>query len=157
MATGLEQYAKKEQLNIPSNIMAEVSVMVPPLYYWEDIVDGKSYQMTMAFDWKGFKFGMSFPIQEAEQNNAVKMDFLRKKLFKAVKEPLDVLCHHGSKVLGSDGNIDIRLVNEQEAIRFKFDRYWREKVAALNKLVKIKSITKKKAIKLGFIDGPKIF
>lgn len=141
-------FAKKEQIYVPPAIMGEMSVQIPPIYYWEDVVNDKSCLMTMAFKYKGMNFGMSYPI---EDTNFVKIDILRKKLFAVVKESLDVLVHHGTKVLDSFGTIDLKLVNEQEAIRFKYDKYWNKKIAAFNKLVKIAPITKAKAIKMKLI------
>ena len=72
-----------------------------------------------------------------------------------VKESLDVLVHHGKKVLDSTGQIDPRLVNDEEAIRYKFDQHWPKKVAAFNQLVRIAPITKKKAIKLKLLSDLK--
>lgn len=141
-------FAKKEQIYVPPAIMGEMRVIIPPLFYWEDVVDGVSVKMTMAFKYKGMNFGMSYPI---EDTNFVKTDILRRKLFAVVKESLDVLCHHGTKVLDMFGNIDPRLVNNEEAIRFKYDKYWDKKVAAFNKLVKIAPITKAKAIKMKLV------
>jgi hypothetical protein len=109
--------------------------------------------MTMAFKMFGMRFGMSYPI---EDQNFVKIDMLRKKLFGVVKESLDVLVHHGKKGLDSRGNIDPRLVNDQEAIRFRLDEYWDKKVAAFNKLVRVAPITKEKAIKLGLLEVVKV-
>lgn len=141
-------FAKKEQVCVPPVIMGEMRVVIPPIYYWEDVYEGKSEKMTMAFQYKGMNFGMSYPI---EDTNFVKIDILRKKLFAVVKESLDVLVHHGTKVLDAFGNIDLRLVNDEEAVRFKYDKYWDKKVAAFNKLVKIAPITKAKAIKMKLI------
>lgn len=145
MATGLEKFAKKENVIVPPAIMGEMKVVIPNIFYWEDVVDGKSCLMTMAFQIHGRNFGMSYPI---EDTNFVKIDILRKKLFAVVRESLDVLVHHGTKVLDSFGTIDLRLVNEQEAIRFKYDQNWDKKVAAFNRLVRIAPITKARAIKL---------
>lgn len=126
------------------------AIHIPPVYYWEDVYDGKSVSMTMAFKYKQLKFGMTYPI---EDENVVKKDMLRKKLFAVVKESLDVLVHHGDKVLDIFGNIDPNLVNEQEAIRFRYDKNWDRKVAAFNKLVRIMPITRKQAVYKGLLDG----
>lgn len=147
-------FARKEQVYVPPAIMSDMNVQIPPLYYWEDVYDGKSVKMTMAFKIHGLTFGMSYPI---EDTNVVRIDILRKKLFGVVKESLDVLVHHGKRVLDAGGNIDPRLVNDEEAIRYKFDRHWDKKVAAFNKLVLIVPITQEKAVKLGLLDQPKRF
>ncbi|MDZ4210036.1 MAG: hypothetical protein U1C56_02550 [Candidatus Curtissbacteria bacterium] len=141
-------FAKKEKIAVPADILSQVMVQIPPVYYWEDVEDGQSVKMTMAFKIHGLNFGMSYPI---EDNNVVKIRILRHKLFAVVKESLDVLLHHGTKILDANGIIDIRLVNEQEAIRYRYDKYWDKKVAAFNQLVKIAPITKKRALKLGLI------
>lgn len=145
-------FAKKEKVYVPPAIMNEMSVQIPSIYYWEDVVDKKSVLMTMAFQMFGRSFGMSYPI---EDTNFVKIDIMRKKLFAVVRESLDVLVHHGRKVLDAGGNIDPRLVNDEEAIRFKYDKYWNKKVAAFNQLVRVAPITKKKAVELGLLDKPK--
>lgn len=144
------KFAKKEQVAVPPAILSNMTIQIPPLYYWEDVVDGKSVLMTMAFKIRKRCFGLSFAI---EDDNFVKIDMLRKKLFAVVKESMDALVHHGDQVLDSFGNIDPRLVNEQEAIRFKYDKFWDKKVAAFNKLVRIAPITRDKAIKLGLLDS----
>lgn len=136
------QFAKKEKTIVPSDILSGMSVVIPPVFYWEDVVDGKSCLMTMAFQYRGMNYGMSYPI---EDTNVVKIDILRKKLFAVVKESLDTLVHHGTKILDVGGNIDPRLVNYEEAIRFKYDKDWDKKVAAFNQLVRVVPITRKKA------------
>ena len=148
---GTEKFARKpNEIEVPEPILGQMSVQIPPIYYWEDVDEkGVSYMMTMAFRMFGMNFGQSYPL---EDTNVVKIDILRKKLFNVVKESLDVLVHHGKKVLDDSGNIHPRLVNEQEAIRFKFDPYWEKKVAAFNKLVRIAPITKKQAVKLKLLE-----
>ena len=149
----LANFAKKEKIFVPLDIIKEMHVLIPPIYYWEDVINGESVLMTMAFKWKGRNFGISYPI---EDNNVVKIKILRHKLFAVVKESLDVLVHHGEKVLDAFGNIHPKLVKEQEAIRYRYDKYWDKKVAAFNQLVRIAPITKKRAIKLGLLDKLKI-
>mgnify|MGYP001577335739 CR=1 FL=1 len=144
----LALFAKKEQIYVPPSMLGEMRVLIPNIFYWEDVENGVSCKMTMAFKMHGRLFGMSYPI---EDTNFVKIDMLRKKLFAVVKESLDVLVNHGVKVLDSFGNIDLRLVNEQEAIRFKYDKYWDKKVAAFNQLVRIAPITRAKAIKMKLV------
>ena len=144
-AAPLANFAKKERVDVPVSILGEMKVIIPPLYYWEDVVDGKSVLMTMAFQMFGRHFGMSYPIGD---DNFVKKDILRKKLFGVVKESLDVLCHHGRKVLDAFGNINPRLVNDEEALRFKYDKDWNKKVAAFDQLVRVAPITKERAKKL---------
>jgi hypothetical protein len=142
-------FSKKEKVAIPDSILGEMRVVIPNIFYWEDVYDGKSEKMTMAFKMFGHCFGMSYPI---EDTNVVKIDILRKKLFGVVKESLDVLVHHDEKVLDMFGNIDPRLVNDEEVIHFKYDKYWDKKVAAFNHLVRVAPITRKKAEELGLLD-----
>jgi hypothetical protein len=143
------RFAKKPQIEVPEDILDDVHKVIPPIYYLEDVENGKSVLMTMAFQMFGNNYGEIWPI---EDTNFVKIDIMRKKLFNVVKESLDVMVHHGQKILDSDGNIDIEKMNEQEALRYKYDKFWKEKVAAFNKLVKIAPITRKKAEKLGLLN-----
>ena len=149
-AAPLKNFAKKERGVVPVGILIEMSVKIPPLWYWEDVVDGKSVKMTMAFQFKGINYGMSY---EIEDDNFVKIEMLRKKLYNIVKESLDVICHHGEQVLDAFGNINPTMVNEQEAIRWRYDKNWDKKVAAFNQLVRVAPITKEKAIKMKLINA----
>lgn len=148
MQTNPTQFAKKEKIEVPGEMLESMNVLIPPIYYWEDVEGGKSVLMTMAFQMFGQNFGQSYPI---EDTNVVKLDILRKKLFATVSESLDVLVHHGTKVLDAGGNIDPKAVNDEEAVRFKHDPFWDRKVAAFNQLVKIAPITKAKAEELGLL------
>jgi len=153
---GQPKFMRKEQIYVPRPILENVRIQIPPIYYWEDVnADGTSSLMTMAFKWHGLCWGMSMPIDEDQ--NFVKIEMLRKKLYSYVKATCDVLVHHGEKVLDRDGNIDPRLVNDEEAIRYRYDKDWDKKVAAFNSLVRVAPITKKKAVKLGLLDEPKVF
>ena len=109
-----EKFARKEKVVVPADILSRMHIKIPPVYYWETVEGGRSVLMTMAFTMFGMNFGESFPI---EDDNVVKIDMLRKKLFARVKESLDVLVHHGEEVLDQSGNIDPVKVNEQEALR----------------------------------------
>ena len=127
-------------------IVSKASIVIPPIYYWEDAnQDGTSSLMTMAFQIYGKKFGLSYPV---EDQNVVKKDMDRKRLFTVVKESLDSLVHHGEKVLDAFGNINPTLVNDEESKRWKYDRYWGKKVAAFNQLVRVAPITKEQAVKM---------
>jgi len=153
---GQEKFARRpnEIVTLDPEVTKQFKVVIPPIYYWEDVDNGKSVMMTMAFKWRGINYGMSFPI---EGDNFVRISMDRKKLFQIVKETLDVLVHHGESVLDQYGQIDPRLVNDQEAIRWKYDSNWDKKVAAFNQLVRIKPITKRDAIKFGLLDRPSGF
>lgn len=154
METSPTQFAKKENIIVPTDILSEMNVQIPPIFYWEDVYQGKSQLMTMAFKWHNMNYGYSYPI---EDENTVRLEMLRRRLFNRVSETLDCLVHHGTKVLDINGNIDPRLVNDQEAIRDYYDKNWKNKIAAFKKLVKIAPITKEKAMSLKLIDAPKIF
>ena len=142
------EFAKKEEVIVPQDIWDEVNVKIPPLYYWEDVFEGKSQLMTMAFTHRGGYYGYSYP---NEDENMVMRQILRKRLFNRMSETMDVVLHHGEKVMDRDGNIDPRLVNDQEAIRAFYDKNWKYKVAAFRKLIKINPITKKQAKQLKLI------
>lgn len=143
------KFAKKENIAISDSLLSEMNILIPNIFYWEDVVNGKSEKMTMAFQMFGRNFGMSYPI---EDTNAKKIDILRQKLFAVVRESLDVMVHHGEKVLDMFGNIDFQKVQDEEALRFKYDPFWVKKVAAFNKLCKVTPITKAKARSLGLLD-----
>lgn len=152
-AEPVADFLKKEKVEVPPGIMSGMSVQIPAIYYWEDVFNRQSVKMTMAFKIYGRVFGLSYPI---EDDNFKKIEILRSKLWGVVKESLDVLVHHGEKILDSFGNINPRLVRDEEALRFKYDQFWDKKVAAFNQLVRIAPITKEKAVKLGLLDKPKI-
>lgn len=142
-------FLKKEKVDIPAPVMRDALVVVPRIYYWEEVVNKKSVLMTMAFVWHGRNFGYSYPMEEGITDGQI--EILRKQLFARVKETLDVLVHHGESILDSFGNIDPRKVLDQEAIRYKYDPLWDKRVAAFNKVVRVYPITRAKAIKLGLL------
>lgn len=147
---GNPKFAQKEKIYVPPSMLENIKIKIPPIYYWEDVnTDGTSNMMTMAFKWRGQAWGMAM---EIEDQNYVKVEMLRKKLFSYVKSTLDVLLHHGEKILDRYGNIDPRLVNNEEAIRYKYDKDWDKKVAAFNTLVRVCPITKKQAVKMKLVD-----
>lgn len=154
---GTEKFARapkeNEILSLDTDVTNQMRVIIPPIYYWEDVVDGKSILMTMAFKWRNQNWGISFPI---DTENFVTISMQRKKLFLQIKQTLDVLIHHGEKVVDRNGNIDPAAVNEQEAIRFKYDKRWGQKVAAFNHLVRVAPITKKKALAMKFVEEDSI-
>jgi hypothetical protein len=154
---GMEKFARapkeNEILTLDEGVTRQMKVAIPPIYYWEDVEDGKSVMMTMAFRWNGQNWGLAYPI---ETENSVTISMQRKRLFHHVKETLDILVHHGTAVLDNRGSIDPRLVNDQEALRWRHDKFWGQKVAAFNKLVRIAPITKKRAIELRLLDDVSI-
>lgn len=149
-AKPLANFLKKDKTPVDSVIARKI--VIPPIWYWEDVEKGISHMMTMAFQRNGLNFGMSYEIND---DNRDRIDIMRKKLFAVVKETMDAIVHHGQTILDSFGNIDPRKVHEAEALRFWADPLWAKRVAAFNKLVKIMPITKKKAIELGLLDKPK--
>ena len=147
------KFARKEEVDVPAPLLAEAQIKIPPIYYWEDIFEDLPVLMTMAFKIYGRTFGLSYPVEEKDARNVVKMKMTRGKLFNVVKESLYVLLHHGEKILDSYGNIDPRLVNEQEALRFKYDPLWDKRVAVFNKLVRAVPITREEAVKLKLLNN----
>ena len=113
--------------------------IVLPVYFWTD--DGL---MTAAVRWRNMNFGLSFPIEK----NVARNNMSKTKLTRHLKEIVSVLVLHGEKCLGVDNQIDMALVLDQEAIRWKFDPKWFENVKAVDKLTKIKEITREQAVKL---------
>ena len=120
------------------------SILVPPIYFWVEEYNEKPTIMTVAVRWESMNFGLSFPVDE----NKVRAKMDSKKLLGHMKEVVSVLVLHGRKVLDKFNQIDPRLVNDEEAIRWKLDPLWDKRVSAVNKLMKIKDITKDDAAKL---------
>ena len=147
-------FARKEKVSPDPAIVSEMRVVIPPIYYREQVVDGKSVSMTMAFKWRGRNFGMSYPITDEEGASDMRKGILRDKLWVIMKQTLDVMVHHGTEALDISGNIDPRKVEDLEAIRFKYDQTWDKKVAAFNALVRVMPITLQKAVRLGLLDKP---
>ncbi len=125
-------------------------VRVPTIYFWEDFYNNKPEKMTAAFKWRGMCFGESFPIDDTKLNKIRKRGD-KNRLIEKVKEALDIVVHHGSRVLDSDGNINPKKVNDAEAERFWIDPEWRNKIIALRKIIIVKDATKEEVIKLGLL------
>jgi len=124
--------------------MNREATVVPYIYYWEELYNKKPTIMTSAVRWENMNFGLSFPVNE----NIVRRDMDKKKLITHMKEVVSVLVLHGKTVLDKFNQIDPRLVNDQEAIRWKLDSLWDKRVNAVNKLMKVKDITREEAVKL---------
>lgn len=120
------------------------SILVPPIYFWIEKYEEKSTIMTAAVLWEGMNFGLSFPVDQ----NAVRANMDKKKLVTHMKEVVSVLVLHGKSVLDRYNQIDLRLVNDQEAIRWKLDPVWDKRVDAVNKLMRVKEITREQAVEL---------
>lgn len=125
-------------------IIGEQQVFVPTIYCWENDAGGV---MTAAFKWEGQFYGLSYELAE----NLVRRRMDKQHLIANVKATLDTLVHHGKRVLDSTGNINPRLVNDEEANRFWLDRLWRKKVAAFQRVVLVKDISADAAKKLGYL------
>jgi hypothetical protein len=119
---------------------------VPDLVYWKEEYEGSLTSHTVAFKWRGMLFGETWPIEDE-----MRVNWDRRRLIMKVKEALDVLVHHGKEALDSMGNVDPRLVADQEAIRLKRDPIWRERILALEKVLRIKDITREEAVKMGYL------
>lgn len=148
MATGLENFAKADQTPVDPKIATSMSEFVPFIYFWFDVFNEKPVLMTAAVPWKGLKFGLSFPVDE----NKVRARIDSKKLIDHMREIVSVLVLHGKDILDSDNQIDPRKVNDQEAMRWKFDPLWDKRVKAVDKLTKIKYIKREEAVKLKLLD-----
>lgn len=122
--------------------------VVPNIYFWLEEYNGKPAIMTAAVQWNGMNFGLSFPADA----NVVRRNMDKKKLTAHMKEVVSVLALHGEKVLDSFNQIDPKLVNEQEAARWRLDPLWDKNVNAVNKLMRVKDITKEDAVKLKLLD-----
>lgn len=129
---------------MPVAVIGEQKILVPMIFYWEDITDGV---ITAAFKWEGQTYGLSYPM--AANLTRRRMD--KKHLVANVKATLDTLLHHGKRVLDSTGNIHLRLVNDEEAARFWLDPKWERKVEAFNKIVRVKDISAADAKRMGYL------
>lgn len=118
--------------------------LVPPIYFWIEEYNGKPTIMIAAVRWANMNFGLSFPVNE----NKVWAKIDSKKLITHMKEVVSVLVLHGRKVLDKYNQLDPRLINDEEAIRWKLDPIWDKRVNAVNKLMRIKDITREEAVKL---------
>lgn len=123
------------------------NITVPTVYFWEESYNDKPILMTVAFKWRGICFGESFPIDNTKLRRIRKKGD-KNRLIEKVKEALDILVHHGEKILDGDGNINPKKVNDEEAIRYWLDENWRGKVIALRKAMIVKDITRDQAVKL---------
>ena len=134
-------FAKKDISTVDTSV---ISTMVPPVYFWLDLFEDKPIKMTAAVKWKDLRFGLSFPVPD----NKVQARMDSSKLITHMREVASVLALHGEKVLDVYQQLDMKLINEQEAIRYKLDHLWDKKVKAVEKLIKVKDITKQRAVEL---------
>lgn len=118
-----------------------MTVKVLPIFYWEEDFDGEPTVMTACVPYKSTSFGLSFPIDE----NKKRKDLDKKKLLTHMREIVSILTLHGDAVLDSYGEIDPRLVNDEEAKHGMLDPLWFKKVKAVDKLIRFKEITTKQA------------
>ena len=123
-------------------------IVVPPIYFWTEEYQGKPTVMTAAVRYEGMNFGLSFPINE----NKTWYNIDKKKLITHMKEVVSVLSLHGRKVLDTFNQIDPRLVNDEEAVHWKLDPLWDKRVKAVERLTKVKEITRARAVKLKLLD-----
>jgi len=120
------------------------SITVPPIYFWVEEYNSKPTIMTAAVQWNKMNFGLSFPVDE----NVVRRSMDRKKLITHMKEVVSVLVLHGKNALDSFNQINPKLINEQEALRWHLDPLWDKRVKAVNKLMRVKDITRGEAVGL---------
>ena len=114
---------------------------IPVIFYWED---EQVSVMTAAFKWKGKNFGLSFNLD----SNIKRNEMNKRQLLFRVGATLDLLLHHGNKILDSDGNLNKEKVDDVEARKFWLDKDWAKQVAFVNKILRTKDITKERAKKL---------
>lgn len=120
------------------------SVRVPTSYFW---VSEEKGLMLGAFKFRGENFGLSFDLS----SDAGTRDKNKTQLIAILKESLDVLVHHGLDVVDSHGNIDPIKVRDAEALRYFKDPLWGSRIKALDRVILIKTINEKEALKLKFI------
>ena len=120
---------------------------VLPIFYWEEDFDGEPTVMTACVPYKDTSFGLSFPIDD----NATRKNMDKKKLMTHMKEIVSVLTLHGDAVIDSYGEIDPRLVSDEEAKHGMLDPMWAKKVKAVDGLIRFKEITKEQAKEFNLI------
>ena len=145
MASGLEVFAKKIKPK-SEDFQAVGAIMVPPIFIWFSQFDehDKPHLVTAAVKWEGLRFGLSFEIDENQVRARMDCD----KLIRHMRETSSVLALHGKMVLDSNQELNMKQINEQEAIRFKFDPLWDKRVKVVDSLIKVKYITQEDARKL---------
>lgn len=116
-------------------------VRVPGIFLWSDKENGV---ICGAFRWRGSPWGICFPYAE----NKTRRDMDGKHLRVRLRDTLDLLLHHGEKVLNSDGDFDQRKINDMEAERHWADPLWARRVEAFKEAVVFKEISKTTAEKL---------
>lgn len=150
MATGLEHIAKKEEVS-KEDYFKVGSVMVPPIYIWfSEFEKGEPKVMTAAIRWEGMNFGLSFPVDE----NKVRARMDCNKLIRHMREVSSVLTLHGKKALDENGELNMKNINEQEALRFGFDPIWDKRVKVVDSLIRVKYIDEQKARELKLLGQP---
>ena len=122
--------------------------IVPAIYFWLEEYGGKPTVMTAAVRWEGMNFGLSFPVNE----NATWRNIDKKKLLTHMREVVSVLVLHGRRVLDNFNQINPRLVGDEEAARWSLDPLWDKRVKAVEKLTKVKEITRDEAVRLELLD-----
>ena len=126
------------------NPIGATKVFVPTIYVWEDRKNG---EIIGAFEWQGSTYGLSFDYEmDRSQRERDK-----KQLKIRLRDTLDLLIHHGRRVMDSRGNINPNAVMQVEADRYFADPFWKERVKAFRRVCRIKEITKDEAIKLNLL------
>jgi hypothetical protein len=133
---------KKPDVPIIGKTPTKKKINIPVIFYWEE-----QDRMTAAFKIQGTCFGESLLLEENKVLNRVN----KQKLIQKIKDTLDLLVHHGKKILNSDGSINMETVNDMEAERFWLDKNWAKNVEALKEAMTVEVINRGQAIKLGLL------
>lgn len=129
-------------------------IFVPDIFFWieYDLME-KPVCMTAAFTYNSKKlgaiqFGETWQIDK--DWSKISRRTYEKKLMGKMVETLDILTHHGDKILDAEGNINTRLLNDMEAERFYLDKNWSDRLGAFAQVVRVKVIGFTKAKELGY-------
>lgn len=139
----------------PTDTLKTFNIVVPDIFFWVEYDQTeKPTHMTCAFTYNSkrygpLQFGETWPIDK--DWSKVSRRTFEKKLMGKMVESLDLLVHHGDRILDSDGNIHPVRANDAEAERFFLDKNWGDRIGAFAKIVRVKAINKAKAIELGLI------
>ena len=146
--------AQQHRHEVFQNKLAD-NIVVQTIYFWVEFdLQEKPVSMTAAFTYfsKAYgplQFGETWTVDEAWGPTTRKA--YQKKLCGKMVETLDVLVHHGDKILDSRGNINFRELQDAEAERFFRDPLWADRLGAFTKVVIVKVINFKKAQELKLI------
>ena len=126
------------------NPISDRKIRLPYIFLWADKTNGV---ICGSFRWRSKNWGICFPYAD----NLSRREMDKKHLRVRLRDTLDLLVHHGEKVIDKNGEIDQRKVNDMEAARGWDDPLWAARVEAFKKAVAYKEISKARAEELNLL------